>query len=91
MKIFWTEQARTDLESIQQYISEENPKSAPEVARTLIDSVERLMEFPASGRPGRKPDTRELVVAGTPYLLSYRVRNESLQILRVIHGARNWP
>ena len=43
------------------------------------------------GRPGRVPGTRELVVPGTRYLVPYRVTGDTLQILRVYHGARNWP
>ncbi|MDQ7827232.1 MAG: type II toxin-antitoxin system RelE/ParE family toxin [Candidatus Eremiobacteraeota bacterium] len=43
------------------------------------------------GRPGRVPGTRELVVPGTKYIVAYRVRHRSLQILRVLHGARKWP
>jgi plasmid stabilization system protein ParE len=35
--------------------------------------------------------TRELVVANTPYLVPYRVRNNVVEILRVFHGARKWP
>ena len=43
------------------------------------------------GRPGRVPKTRELVVSGTPYLVIYRVKNDRLEVLRVFHGARQWP
>jgi toxin ParE1/3/4 len=46
---------------------------------------------PGLGRPGRVEGTRELVVANTPYLVSYRVRNNVVEILRVFHGARKWP
>ena len=51
----------------------------------------RLLDNPALGRPGRVPGTRELVVAGTPYILPYRVQGEIIQILHVLHGARRWP
>jgi toxin ParE1/3/4 len=43
------------------------------------------------GRLGRVPGTRELPVPGTRYLVPYRVTEDSLQILRVDHGARKWP
>ena len=38
-----------------------------------------------------KPDTRELVVPSTPYIVVYRVQEEYVEILRVIHGSRKWP
>jgi toxin ParE1/3/4 len=31
------------------------------------------------------------VIAGTPYILPYRVQDETIQILHVLHGARQWP
>ena len=57
----------------------------------FLDSVEQLVMFPATGRAGRKPNTRELVVPNTPYFVLYRIKDEMLEILRVIHGARKWP
>jgi toxin ParE1/3/4 len=36
-------------------------------------------------------DTRELVIARTPYIAPYRIEGEVVRILRVIHGARIWP
>ena len=50
-----------------------------------------LPPFPAQGRPGRLPQTRELVVSGTPYFIPYRINDDRLQIIAVIHGARQWP
>jgi hypothetical protein len=38
-------------------------------------------------RAGRVPNTRELVFAGRRYILPYGVRPESVEILRVLHGA----
>jgi plasmid stabilization system protein ParE len=31
------------------------------------------------------------VVAGTPYIVIYRVGRERIDILRVVHGAQRWP
>ena len=54
-------------------------------------NVARLAANPALGRAGRVPTTRELVVSPTPYLIVYRVRSETVEILRIFHGARQWP
>ncbi|MDR2726446.1 MAG: type II toxin-antitoxin system RelE/ParE family toxin, partial [Deltaproteobacteria bacterium] len=48
-------------------------------------------QFPESGRPGRVPGTRELVIAGLPYLLPYRVRNDVVEILRFFHTSQKPP
>jgi toxin ParE1/3/4 len=50
-----------------------------------------LIAQPHMGRPGRVPGTRELVVSDLPYVIPYRVRGHTIQILRVFHTARKWP
>jgi len=57
----------------------------------IQEAVARLAEYPAMGRSGRVPGTRELVVVGTPYIIPYRVRGDRVEILRVFHAARKWP
>lgn len=91
MRIVWYPLALDDLESLRIYIAQDAPSSAEVVAHRLLDTVETLAEFPERGRIGRVPDTRELVVPRTPYLVAYRVREEVIEILRVLHGARRRP
>jgi toxin ParE1/3/4 len=79
------------LEAEADYIAEENPAAPARVVQRILDAVNLLKKNPAMGRPGRVPNTRELVVAGTPYILPYRVRGDALEILRVFHTARKWP
>ena len=43
------------------------------------------------GREGRVLDTRELLVSRTPYTIAYRVREQVVEIVGVIHQARQWP
>jgi toxin ParE1/3/4 len=57
----------------------------------IREAVERLGAFPAIGRPGRAAGTRELVSAGTPYIVPYRVRGQRVQIITVLHSAQRWP
>lgn len=91
MNIEWTKPAVGDLRTLRAYIAERNPRAAEDVALKILDGVERLGTYPASGRPGMKPDTRELAVPSTPYIVVYRVQDEYVEILRVIHGSRKWP
>jgi toxin ParE1/3/4 len=91
MQITWHRKARQDLRHLRAYIAEDNPQAAASVARSILQAVERLPENPAIGRPGRVMGTRELVVAGTPYLVPYRVMGDVIVILRVLHGAQQWP
>lgn len=91
VKIIWSPTARADLEQIEAYISERNPRAAAKVAKTILAAIEQLQSFPAIGRVGRVPGTRELVIVGTPYIAPYRVVERGLEIIAVIHGRRRWP
>jgi toxin ParE1/3/4 len=86
MQIVWTDQALADLSEIEQYIEQDKPAAAQRVAAHLLSSVEHLAEFPQLGRPGRRPGTRNLIIP--PYVISYRVRAQRLEILSVWHGRR---
>jgi toxin ParE1/3/4 len=47
--------------------------------------------MPYSGRVGRVPGTREIVVASTPYVIAYRIVEKTIHVLAVLHGAQDWP
>ena len=91
MKIRWLNLALDDLDEIVLYISRDNPDAARLMVRRLWDAAKILTGHPEMGRPGRVHGTRELVVGDTPFVVPYRVVGTEIQILRVLHGARNWP
>ena len=62
-----------------------------QVVSRIKYTVSFLSEQPGIGRPGRVPNTKELVVDRTPYILPFRVRDNRIEILRVLHAARQWP
>ena len=86
MQIDWTEQAVADLAEIELYIQQDKPEAAARVAAHLLGSVEHLAEFPQLGKPGRRTGTRSLTVP--PFIISYRVRSQRLEILSIWHGRR---
>ncbi|MEW6366885.1 MAG: type II toxin-antitoxin system RelE/ParE family toxin [Acidobacteriota bacterium] len=89
MRIRWLSRAADDLEGIFDHISRDSPMAAADEAGKVLDAIAHLGEHPALGRAGRVPGTRELVVSS--YVVAYRVRNDAVQILRILHGARRWP
>ena len=91
MKVVWFRRAIWDLESAKNYITQDNPVAAQQVVARIKDAVSLLSEQPGIGRLGRVPNTKELVVDQTPYILPYRVRDRRIEILRVLHAARRWP
>ncbi len=91
MRLIWSPEALQDLRELRAYIANENPAAAKKVAERIIFLVKQLPENPEIGRPGRVPDTRELVVSRTPFVVPYRVAADRIDILRVCHSARLWP
>jgi len=86
----WTRKALENLEQIAAYIGQDNPTRACSFVGEIKSKTEMLLTFPALGRPGRVPGTRELVVHEN-YVVPYRVKGDTVQIIRVQHVARLWP
>lgn len=91
MKICWLEKAAIDIEEAYEFILIDNPLAAGKEMDKVLEAVKRLSENPGMGKAGRVAKTRELVVSGTPYIVIYRVKGNRLEILRIFHGARQWP
>jgi toxin ParE1/3/4 len=89
MTLRWSPTALRDLESLHTYIANDNPSAAAVTVETVIAGIEAFMQHPEMGRKGRVTGTRELVMA--PYVIAYRVRRTTVDVLAVIHGARRWP
>ena len=91
MNIEWEPFALQDRIAIFDYIEADNPQAALSIDERIRAEVEVLAQFPELGRRGRVKDTRELVISNTPYIAVYRVMSDGVRILRVLHGARQWP
>jgi addiction module RelE/StbE family toxin len=91
MRLEWSVFSLADRTSIFDYIETDNPRAAIAVDDRIERRVEGLMQFPEMGRPGRIEGTRELVISGTPHIAVYRIMGDTVLILRVLHGAQQWP
>ena len=91
MQLRWTEEAANDLERIADYLLLHAPDRAPELIRAVYDAPSTLLTFPNRGRPGKREGTRELVLAPLPYIVVYTVRGEAVFVVRILHGAQQWP
>ena len=92
MRLRWTRLAESDLDNIAAYIGQDNQAAAARVVLELIEQTETLLSrHVALGRPGRVVGTRELVIGNLPYIVPYRVRDNDIEILRVLHTSRRWP
>lgn len=89
--IDWLTEAQVELKHHVAYIHQHNPRAANRIHAEIIRRVASLEHFPRSGRIGRQPASRELVVAGTPYVVIYAVSGDLIQIMHIVHGAQQWP
>ena len=89
MDIEFTERARKDLNDIFNYISLDSPQYAESFLRDIYEKIENLELFSKIGR--RVPEiehrnVRELIFKN--YRIVYRILNEKIQIITIIHGSR---
>jgi len=92
MSVEWTPQARASLQTIVEFVAQDDPDAAYRLADGIVDRTEAILtNNPNAGRPGRVSGTRELV-AHKNYIIAYRVKkDQTVQALNVIHAARLWP
>jgi toxin ParE1/3/4 len=90
MPIKWTARASNNLDKILAHIAQDKPLAAKKFLSETLSKVQTLSTFPLLGRPGLVADTRELVIHEN-YIVYYRVREEQVQVLRVLHVKRKYP
>lgn len=91
MRVSWLRKALRNLDDEATHIAIEDAAAARLVVKRALDAVSVLAGQPGLGRPGRVPGTRELIVAKTRYIVPYRVRGQTVEILRVFHTSRRLP
>ena len=91
MKILWSAASVRHLHEAVEYIQGESTGGANQVRRRILETVRRIGQMPFSGREGRIEGTREAVVPRTQYIVVYRVSAQSVDVIGVWHGARQWP
>ncbi len=91
MAVIWLKEAVEDLQEVGRTIAEDDPAAAYRVLTKIEASANSLERHPELGRSGRVPRTRELVIAGLPYILPYSIKKKEVRILAVMHTSRKWP
>ncbi len=91
MQLRWTTAAADDLEGIAEYLFEKSPQNAAQLIRKIYEAPAILTSYPNLGRSGKKEGTRELVIAPLPYIVIYKIMDDTMYIVRILHGAQDWP
>lgn len=82
--------AKIDIREIVAYVRERNAPAAPKVRQNLQEAMRRLADFPGIGHSRSDLSDESLRVwAVYSYLIVYRPDAKPLQIVRVVHGARD--
>lgn len=92
IRVVWTTPARDDLRAIREFIAQDSERYARVTTERLVTSVQRLQEHPLSGRvvPEIGRQTIREVIDGA-YRVVYRVTPDAIQVLAVVHSAREFP
>ena len=91
-ELLWSPRSVADLEEIRAFIDVDSPAWADLTVRRLVAAVERLREFPDSGRmvPERQlPDLREIVSG--KYRIVYRRKPDLVEKATMFRGSREFP
>ena len=90
MRFRFTRKAERDIEEIGDFIARDNPMRAVTFISELTERCAELIEHPAAAplRPEFGPEVR--MVPFGRYLIFYAFESNLLEIIRVIHSARNW-
>jgi len=84
----WFKRAINDRDAQIDDIAQDNPLAAVSQGDRIEEQVDMLIDHPKMGRTGRKKDTRELVISRTPFIMVYRIKNQRIELLRLLHGSQ---
>ena len=84
-----------DLPAIYAHIAQENPAAAERLLVAVEEIFARLMEYPDMGviYPTRNPRIKpvRMLPVSKSYLIFYRIEEDSVRVLYIVHGARHLP
>ena len=91
MKVVLADRAQSDLKQIADWIGADDWDYAESFRRALLDKC-----FTLSSNPGRYPFVLGTGTLGLrklsyrDYLIFYRVLTEGVEVVRIVHGKRDW-
>ena len=93
--IEYSKESKEDLIGIKQYIKYnlQEPETANKLISKIRKSIKTLKENPEiyaiiDDDIIRKLEIRKLIVDN--YIIFYRIKNDSIEIVRIMYGIRNW-
>ena len=92
MRVHWTNKALDHLLAIHEYVAQNSEIYANRLVDRLTRRSEQIGLFPQSGRmvpEYKRADIREVIER--PYRIIYRVKENQIDVLSVVHSAQQLP
>lgn len=94
-KVQISPEAVSDLQEIKNYIETDlqNPIAAKNTVTKIIETYEKLSEFPESGIPVEKYvsfHTEYRFVMANNYSIFYRIENDFVRVIRILYARRDF-
>ena len=90
MNVHWTDTAQAHLDSIYNYIAKDSTEYARRIVDRLTRRSQQIAEQPLSGRRVPEYDLEQIrEVIEWPYRIIYHIKPDQIDVIAVLHGARN--
>ena len=83
--------ARADLNEIWFYIAQDDPEAADRFIRVLVSRFPKIAAAPELGRQREELSPRLRSFPVGRYVIFYRPVENGIEVVRVLHGARDLP
>jgi len=90
MRVHWTDTAQEHLDAIYGYIARDSSEYALRMVDLLTRRSQQIGDVPLSGRrvPEYDMDQIREMIEG-PYRIIYHIKSDQIDVLAILHGARN--
>ena len=87
-KVVLSTTAYRDLLRLEDWLAERSPAAARRMSGLMDSALTSLETFAERGRPGPRPDLRELVVpfGAAAYFVQYRIVDDTVIVARIKHS-----
>ena len=91
MRVIIEESAVADIDGLAAWVAKDSPAGARSMTEKILETIERLVQFPEMGHAGRDRGVYERGVSGTPYIVVYELRTKpsAVLVIAVVHGSRD--
>jgi plasmid stabilization system protein ParE len=92
MRLVVSQLALAELDDILGFISDRGPFGARHVEARFRRAFDHIAGYPeAAGRVEQRPEVRRLPLVRFPYVIYYEIGDDTVTVLRILHGARRQP